>query len=196
MIKKLSLLLFSIAFISSCISSNKQSDYQLDNDTSSLTFISVKKTDTAEIGKFKQLEGTIDKSGNVTLKVDLSSVDTNIAIRNSRMQEFLFEIAKFATANITTKVDMEKVNKLAIGKTMLETVTIKLDLHGEQKDITANVLATRLAEDKLMIVNQTALFLKAADFKLLDGIEKLRNLVGLPRISKVVPINFVFTFKM
>lgn len=195
MIKKLSLLLFSIVLISGCISSNKQSDYQLDNDTSSLTFISVKKTDTAEIGKFKQLEGKIDKSGNVKLKVDLSSVDTNIAIRNSRMQEFLFEIAKFATANITTKVDMEKVNKLAIGKTMLETVTIKLDLHGEQKDITANVLVTRLAEDKLMIVNQTALFLKAADFKLLDGIEKLRNLAGLPRISKVVPINFVFTFK-
>jgi polyisoprenoid-binding protein YceI len=160
-----------------------------------LTFISVKKTDTAEIGKFKQLEGKIDKSGNVTLKVDLSSVDTNIMIRNSRMQEFLFEIAKFATANITTKVDMEKVNKLAIGKTMLETVTVKLDLHGEQKDITANVLVTRLAEDKLMIINQTALFLKAADFKLLDGIEKLRNLVRLPRISKVVPINFVFTFK-
>jgi hypothetical protein len=57
------------------------------------------------------------------------------------------------------------------------------------------VLVTRLAEDKLMIINQTALFLKAADFKLLDGIEKLRNLVRLPRISKVVPINFVFTFK-
>jgi polyisoprenoid-binding protein YceI len=195
MIKKLSLLLFSIVIISGCISSNKQSDWQLDNDTSSLTFISIKKTDTAEVGKFKQLEGKIDTSGNVTLKVDLASVDTNISIRDSRMQEFLFETAKFPAAHITTKVDMEKVNKLAVGKTMLETVTVKFDLHGEQKEIKANVLATRLAENKLMIVNQTALFLKAADFKLLDGIEKLRELAGLPRISHVVPINFVFTFK-
>lgn len=195
MIKKLSLLLFSIAIISGCISSNKQSDWQLDNDTSSLTFISIKKTDTAEVSKFKQLEGKIDTSGNVALKVDLASVDTNISIRDSRMQEFLFETAKFPAAHITTKVDMEKVNKLAVGKTMLETVTIKLNLHGEQKEIKANVLATRLAENKLMIVNQTALFLKAADFKLLDGIEKLRELAKLPRISKVVPINFVFTFK-
>lgn len=195
MIKKLSLLLFSIALISGCISSNKQSDWQLDNDTSSLTFISIKKTDTAEVGKFKQLEGKIDKNGNVELKVDLTSVDTNIEIRDSRMQEFLFETANFPAAKITTKVYMEKVNKLAVGKTMLETVTVKFDLHGEQKDITANVLVTRLAEDKLMIVNETALFLKATDFKLVDGIEKLRELAGLPRISQVVPINFVFTFK-
>ena len=183
MIRKLGLLflLFSLA-------TTANAAWQLDNSNSWLSFLFVKKQDTAEVGKFKRLSGKVDDNGKAQLKIDLASVDTNILIRDERMQAFLFQTLQYPYATLTADFPIDKINKLAVGEMMVQPVSVQLDFHGAKQDINGNVVVTRLAEDRLLVVSQTVLFVKAAYFDLVKGIDILRGLAGLPRISSVVSL--------
>jgi len=187
--KKISLLL-TLFFLSTAT----QAAWQLDNSQSSLSFLSIKKQDIAELGVFKQLAGEIDDEGAAKIKIDLTSVDTKIQIRDQRMQEFLFNTEVHAHAILSTQLDIKQINQLAVGKMTVLPLTVELELHGVKQKIEGNVVVARLTEQQLLVVSQTVLFVNAGDFQLLKGIEKLRELAGLPSISKAVPVSFVFTF--
>jgi polyisoprenoid-binding protein YceI len=188
--KKITLLLTLLL-----VSTTAQAVWQLDNSQSWLSFLSIKKQDIAELGVFKQLAGGIDDQGLAEIKIDLTSVDTKIEIRDERMQKFLFNTDVHAHAILSTQLDMEKIEQLAVGQMTVLPLTVQLELHGVKQEIEGNVVVFHLTEQQVLVVNQTVLFVNAADFQLLQGIEKLRELAGLPSISKAVPVNFVFTFK-
>ena len=178
------------------LSSAVNAAWQLDNSQSWLSFLSIKKQDVAELGMFKRLEGTVNDNGKAEVKIDLTSVDTNIEIRNERMQEFLFNTAEYSHAVLTAQLEMAKVNKLAIGEMIVQPLSVQLDLHGVKQDINGKVVITRLVEDRVLVASQTVLVVNAADFNLVRGIDKLRELAGLPSISKAVPVSLVLTFKL
>ena len=79
--------------------------WELDNEKSSVNFVSIKNDSAAEIHSFSSLVGYIGAKGNVQLGIDLNSVETLVPIRNERMREMLFEVVKFPAANITAQVD-------------------------------------------------------------------------------------------
>ena len=87
------LTLFSLALVSL----PSLAAWKLDNENSRLNFVSVKKASIAENHSFKKLEGSIDNNGKVNIKVDLTSVDTNIAIRDERLKKFVFESDKYTS---------------------------------------------------------------------------------------------------
>jgi len=189
MLKKSGLLLLLF-----CLSAPSNADWQLDNDNSWLSFVTIKKMDTAEQGIFKTLAGTVDEKGLAKLKIDLSSVDTNISVRDERIKKFLFQTNRYAEAILSAQLDMEKINSLPVGSMQVMPITVVLNLHGIKHKIDSHVAVTRLTENKLMVINQRVLFIKAGDFNLIQGIEILRQLAALPRISRVVPVSFVLTF--
>ena len=80
------------------------SAWKLDSSQSSLTFVSIKKGTVAENHRFKTFSGGIDNHGFANVEIELSSVDTNIAIRDQRMAEFLFETATFAQASFSANL--------------------------------------------------------------------------------------------
>src|SRR5690606_41293842 len=89
-----------------------QAGWQLEQP-SELTFMSFKNTHMAEVHRLNRLQCNIADNGEATLNIDLSSVDTAIAIRDTRMQEMLFETSRFASATLTAKVNTKVLQQAA-----------------------------------------------------------------------------------
>ncbi|NLZ79919.1 MAG: YceI family protein [Gammaproteobacteria bacterium] len=177
------------------LSSSAFADWTLLNDESSLHYVSIKSTNIAEMNRFKTLTGSVSEQGAVELKVDLSSVDTGVDIRDERMQTMLFDVAQFAQATVTGKVDLERVTKLEVGETYTDSITLNLALHGLSKEVSSHVQVTRLADDKVLITTLEPVVLNAADYKLAEGLEALRVIAKLPAISPVVPVTYSLVFQ-
>lgn len=176
------------------LSMTVQAAWQLDNANSQLTFVSVKANKVGEVHVFQKLEGTVNDEGQASLKIDLTSVNTNVAVRDERMQKFLFEVDKFTHAELTAQLDMTKISALKVGETLVQPVVVKLNLHGTTKDLENPVVVVKLVNDSLLVVNQSPVILNTEDFQLIDGVNKLAELAKLDAISKAVPVSFVFTF--
>lgn len=177
------------------LSSSAFADWTLLNDESSLHYVSIKSTNIAEMNRFKTLAGSVSEQGAVELKVDLSSVDTGVDIRDERMQAMLFDVAQFAQATVTGTVDLEQVTKLEVGQTYTDSITLNLALHGLSKEVSSQVQVTRLADDKVLITTLEPVVLNAADYKLAEGLEALRVIAQLPAISPVVPVTYSLVFQ-
>ncbi|KKN59438.1 hypothetical protein LCGC14_0542150 [marine sediment metagenome] len=171
-------------------------DWVIDSSDSQLNFISIKKTNIAEVHSFKQLQGSYDAQGQFVLDIDLASVDTNVAIRDDRMKKELFDVSKYSTAILTASIDTDLVDAIAEGASTHLTIDAKLNLHGVTKPLTLDVIVTRLVGAKLSVVSAKPVIINADDFELASGVNKLMELASLPSISHVVPVSFYLTLKL
>lgn len=185
---------YLFCFLSLWVSLGAQADWQLKGDDSSVNFISIKKSAIAEVHLFKQLSGSINNNGEVKVSVDLASVDTNIAIRNERMKSLLFDVSKFATANILAKVDSGKLKAMKKGDFYQEDFDIVLSLHGIEKKITTLINVVKLADGSIRVSSVHPVIITAQDFGLSEGVEALRVVANLPVISTAVPVTFNMVF--
>jgi polyisoprenoid-binding protein YceI len=185
----------SIALIlSMLISIPAEAGWRLNNDESTLSFVSTKAINAAEVQKFSMLEGIVDDSGQAHVSIDLSSIDSAIELRDDRMREMLFETGMHPTAEITAHIDMAALGKMSSGDSGTMTVMGELALHGETVALTFDVVVARLGEGKLLVISQKPVIIGAQQFRLTQGIEKLREIAGLPSISTSVPVSFVLSF--
>ncbi len=169
--------------------------WTLDNDQSSLSFISIKATDIGEVHTFTHLDGGITDSGEVAITINLASVETFIPIRNERMQEMLFETKLFPSATINASLEDSALNALAPGMLMPLDINASLRIKDRSIALTLKVMAARLSSDKVIVTSRQPVLLTAASVGLTEGVEKLRAVANLPNISQVVPVSFVLTFK-
>lgn len=169
--------------------------WTLDNSASQVSFVSVKAGDIGEAHRFTQATGDLSADGTARVTIQLASVDTLIPIRDERMREMLFYTNTFPTATVTTKIDMAEVNDLGVGASKTTFVELILDLHGKQVPLTAEVSVGRLGKSTLFVSSRRPVILNAASVDLVDGIEALREVAGLPSISNAVPVSFVLTFR-
>ncbi|OUR72216.1 hypothetical protein A9Q78_07875 [Methylophaga sp. 41_12_T18] len=192
---KLSLLLSTAVLItSSFVTVSNASEWQLNPSQSQLNFISIKKSHVAEVHKFTDIQGQLTEQGQFYLAIDLASVDTNIEIRNERMKTHLFEIEQFATANLTATIDLEKVDAIAEGASAAMIIDAELDLHGFKQPVSLDLIVTRLVGAKISVVSSQPILVRADDFSLVAGINKLRDLAKLPSIGYTVPVSFYLIF--
>jgi len=168
--------------------------WKLDNDNSTVSFVSIKKSSVGEVSYFKKLSGSVAKD-KAEISIDLASVESNIPIRNERMQSMLFEVEKFAKASVSGAIDSSKVSSLKAGETYSDQQKMTLDLHGMTKQIEVPVRVTKLANDGLLITSEKPMIIKADDYALVKGIDKLREVAGLPVISTSVPVSFNLVFR-
>jgi polyisoprenoid-binding protein YceI len=186
--------LMLITLLVTTISLPALATWKLDNSSSLLSFTSVKKSAIAENHSFAKLEGDIDAKAQVTISVDLASVNTNIAIRDERMKKFLFETNKYSSANFTTQLDKELINTLKTGQNQQLSLSGTLDFHGLQQVVTIDVSVVKLSADKILVNTIKPFFIKADAFSVVAGINKLKELASLPSIDYVVPVSFSVTF--
>ena len=177
------------------ITSPAYSAWQLDSNQSSVTFVSIKKGTIAENHRFKSFSGEINNNGMVSININLNSIDSNIAIRDSRMSEFLFETAMFAQARFNAALNNLEIDAIAVGTSKRLSVKGSIDLHGQQQELILDVLVAKLSENNMIVSTLQPVMIKAADFSLVAGINKLKALANLPSIAHVVPVSFVLTFK-
>lgn len=165
----------------------------VNNEQSQLSFVSTKKVNIAEVHHFGQLAGGLSESGQFSLDIDLASVDTGIEIRDSRMREFLFNIVEFPKARITAEIDSAVIDALQVAQSTTLTIEGELSLHGRSHPLTSEVLVTRISDSELLVVSAKPIILSVADYELVQGVEKLRELAGLPSISHAVPVSYYLT---
>lgn len=183
-------LLLSTAFVSS----KSFADWTLNNDKSTLSFVSVKSSAIAEVHHFKKLSGSLDKSGKTNVVIDLTSPETMIPIRNDRLQSMLFQTEVYSKAVISANIDFTLLSKVAIGDSFTQKQTFLLDLHGNKSELSAELQITKLVNNEILVSSIKPVILNAADFKLVEGINALRDIAGLPSITTQVPVTFNLVF--
>jgi polyisoprenoid-binding protein YceI len=172
-----------------------QAQWQLDNEASDLRFVTTKNTNFAEVQQFKKMSGEITSAGAVSFTIDLRSVETQIPIRNERLQNLLFDVDQYPTATWTGFDEFSSLANLPIGASKDFEVNGKLTLHGKTQEAKASLRVVRLNEERLQVTTRAPILVSANQFDLVAGIEKLRELMGLPNIIGTVPVNFALTFK-
>jgi len=184
-----------LALLLTSIASTASAEWVLKNTESTLNFISVKKAKIAEVHHFKNFEGSVNDNGEVTVSVKMDSVETNIPIRNERMQKFLFEVSQFPLAKVSTQIDNKEIDKLKVGDSFSKKLAFNVSIHGQEQVINADMRITLLAGNKLLVSTTKPTILNLSQFSLIKGIEKLKALAKLPSISSAVPVTASFIFE-
>ena len=163
---------------------------QVDNAASHIRFISVKKGSIAEVSNFRRFAGEVGEAGQFTLTIDLSSVDTAIAIRDQRMRDELFDVQSFPSATVTGTLSLADIVDLKAGQEMVTPIDGTLSIHGVKQGVKAQLLVTRLAGGNLRVATVDPIMLSMDALGLSGGVQKLQELAGLPSINRVVPVYF------
>ena len=171
-----------------------QAHWSLDNDASTLSFVTVKAEHVAEVHTFDSLSGTIGDDGGVEITIELASVNTMIPIRNERIQEMLFETNLFPDGIITGSIDLDALTDMDAGSSVARQIDFELSLHGQSVALAADVQVTRTGEG-VIVSTLKPLVVMADSFALTAGVEMLREVAGLPSISRAVPVSFTAVFE-
>lgn len=169
-------------------------DWMLDNSGSQLSFVSIKATDVAEVHTFEELSGAVGTDGHARVVIQLASVDTLIPIRDERMREVLFQTELFPTATVDARLDIARLQAMAVSTSQVLTTEILLTLGETQVPIVTELLVSRLAADRVLVSTLKPIIVDAGSVSLTEAIEALREIAGLPNISKAVPVTFLLQF--
>lgn len=166
--------------------------WTLDDSYSQLAFASVKNTYIGEVHRFDTLSGSVTEAGLVDVTIDLSSVETNIDIRNERMAEHVFNL--IPTARLTAQIDMDSVTDLPVGDMMTTEIEAVLSFIGNEVDLYTNMTIVRLSEDRVMALTDDMVFLETDLIGVDAGIDVLQELASLDHITRAVPVTLRLVF--
>jgi len=162
---------------------------------STFQYATVKNGSKYEINSFEQMSGAISSSGIATLKVELASVNTGISIRDSRMKTMLFDLIKFPAAVVTLPVDTEQLMNMDVGELWPLSTGGKLNLNGEEQTVLAELHVYRISAERWLVKTAQPVIVDASNFKLVKGIEALREVAGLKSIMPMVPVHLELVFE-
>ena len=176
------------------VSATASAQWTLSNEASTLSFVTVKADHVAEVHTFDELSGAIGEDGSVSVEIALASVNTLVPIRNERMQSMLFETDFFPRATITSQINSDRLANLALGGSEEMGLDFTLELHDQSQTYNATVLVSR-QEAGLIATTLKPIVVNAESFDLVAGVEALREVAGLPSISRAVPVSFTVVFE-
>ena len=167
--------------------------WQLDSENSVLNFVSVKNDHVAETHRFTELQGSWEDN-QVSIEIPVVSLDTQIPIRNERMLEHLFQSTEYSVATATARLEDETLLAMPVGESVPLVVETQVYIAGESNSVSSYLQVTRLAEDRFLATTTQPIVIDTKAFKLVAGIDKLREIAGLARIDYSVPVTFSVQF--
>ncbi|WP_437883015.1 YceI family protein [Pseudomonas sp. LRF_L74] len=180
--------------IAACCALPVHADWYLDNESSRLTFISTKAGNQSEVARFLTLHGQIDEQGQARLRIELDSVSTGIPLRDERLREQLFEVSAFPEALVMATIRLAPITDLAPGAQVELRLPIQVQIHGRKHGYMADLLATRLDDNRFQVVTLAPLVLNVADFGLGESVEAMRKASRISSINPSVPVGAVMIF--
>lgn len=189
----------SVPTSSSSAANTNAATWILDNSTSMLNMVTVKNKNTAEIGSFSGLQGSVDEDGLAIVKIDLNTVNTANTIRDGRIRDFLFETSLLPTLYYKVQLNLNDIAAITIGSSAIQTLNGSLTLHGATSNISAQVLITKLDNNKIIVSSYKPVLVAASSFDLEWGIDYLRKIRTdegflVSTIGYTVPIYFNLRF--
>ncbi len=197
--KKMKKILLALLFISPSVfaqldlGSSQSNSWKLNKQNSSLTFITTKNVSKTELQSFQEIKGQI-KNNVATLTVDLNSVATGIEIRNKRIKDLFFETKLFPQASVKIKLSNNKIKKMEVGDVKNIELDAELNIHGVKQEVVVSAQVVFLKSNKLLVNSVKPLIVDLQNFKLLKGVNALREIAHLKSINTVVPVTFNLMF--
>lgn len=188
---KVSLLVAVIAFAGNVA----HADWELDGSKSSFFYVTNKAAAVSEVNSFPGLAGGITDAGVASLSIDLSTVNTNIDVRNQRMRDIVFQVAQHPKAEVSVQVTATTLDTMAPGASVTGTYTAKVSLHGVTADVPAELQIIKLDADTVQVQLAKPLIVAADTFGLTAGVEELRTVANLPSITPNVVVDFTLVYK-
>ena len=175
------------------ITTTHTGQWALNNEASTLNFITTKNASKTEIQTFKKLQGKI--SGTlVTLSVDLGSVDTGIEIRDERLRELFFNIAKFPTATVTLDIKESDIYPMKPGQIKTLKLDAEITIQGIEQTMPIQVQVVELEKNQRLVFSSMPVIIDLKNFNLLKGVNALREIAKLQSINAAVPVTFSLLF--
>lgn len=168
------------------VMSPAQADWTL-SESSRIGFVSIKNNSIGENNAFERVSGSISANGQVSVSVDLSSVETGVGIRNERLQKMLFEVASFPTATINAALTDKQIAALDAGGAQTESVGVSISLHGKTVNKAAN-LSVSASGGEIRVMTTQPIVITAQEFGLEAGVAALQQIAGLNAISRSIPV--------
>jgi len=171
-----------------------KAEWALDYDASRINFVTTKSNAAAEVHTFDIVDGDIKDNGNFAISIDLDSVDTGIPIRDERMRSMLFDTEEYPTATLVGVVDLAAVEAIGVGESSDMALEGQLMVHGTRLSVTLDLCVSRLSASRVLVTSRKPVIVNAGQVGLAAGVEKLREVAGLPSISPAVPVTFNLFF--
>ncbi|TXK98385.1 hypothetical protein BMR07_05600 [Methylococcaceae bacterium CS1] len=191
----LSLLLLSSTAIAKLnfVTTTHAGQWKLNNEASALNFITTKNASKTEVQTFKTLQGKISGT-QVTVSVDLSSVDTGIEVRDERLKTMFFNIAKFPEATVSIVLHKTDLGHMKPGQRKILKLDADITLQDTTQTVPVELQVIALAKNQLLVVSNVPVIVDLKDFYLLKGVNALREIAKLQSINAAVPITFSLLF--
>jgi len=157
------------------------------SDESRISLTSTKNGLVSETHSLAAIKGEVSAAGKVELALDLRAIETNIPIRNERMQTWLFIDEPVA------KLSADVQPALRASETAF-TIDQTLTLEANGNTVVLDVPLTVVREGNAAAKVAGQLVIDVADFGYAPGIEKLREIAGLKSISTEVPVDVKLVF--
>ena len=168
------------------VASNAMADWQV-MQTSSITYVSTKNNLIAENNQFTTITGGITSKGQANLRIDLSSVETHVEIRNQRMRDIFFEVTDYPEAVITAQLQPQDLAHIESGAPLDIDLPLTISLHGVTAETSAKLRAAKFGQ-RIWVSAREPLLISARDFGLEAGVAALQEIAGLNGIAGTVPV--------
>ena len=155
---------------------------------SKVGYVSIKNNVIAEHNYFSGVTGSLNEKGQLKVSIDLSTVETQVDIRNQRMRDLFFEVMQYPEAVVTAQLDMQELAQVESGAPLELVKPFTLSLHGVESTAEAHLRIVSVG-GRAWVSTVRPILISAADFGLEGGVAALRKIAGLEAIAGVVPVS-------
>ena len=167
-------------------------DWRL-TSASKVGYVSIKNNAIAEHNVFSGVTGSLSKKGQLKINIDLSTVETQVDIRNQRMRELFFEVMQYPQAVVTAELDVQELAQIDSGAPLEIVKPFTLSLHGVEATAEAHLRVVAVG-GRAWVSTVRPILISAADFGLEGGVSALQKIAGLEALAAVVPVSIDLKF--
>jgi OmpA-OmpF porin, OOP family len=173
-----------LAFVAAGLANVQAQEWRLDSGASHFYMQTAKANSIVEVHQFTGLQGLVRPDGDAKVTIDLTSVSSGIDVRDVRMRFLLFETYKYPNAEVTARLDMDRLREVLTTTRMMYPLTFTLALHGMTKQYETLVYVTRLSDTSVSVSTVKPIVVNTDDFDLTGGLNKLSEAInGTPIVS-------------
>lgn len=184
----------SLVTLSAC-SDTPGTDWTLDGEASSLSFVSVKNENVLEASHFGTLTGSVSENGNAHVAAQTETVETFVDIRNERLVERFFQSDQHPQLSVDAQIDLDAFDDLETGESMRTELQLTVTLVSTPRTLYADVIVTRAGRDTVIVATAEPVMVDARDFGLGPAVELLEAVAGLDSVSPVAAVSAYLVYE-
>ncbi|MGC3871647.1 hypothetical protein ACPF7Z_00030 [Halomonas sp. GXIMD04776] len=134
----------------------------------------------------RQLQGNVSKDGTLTLPLRLRQTD--IMDRLGKLPPWLSGVADTTLATVVTQLPPERLDALAVGESMTETLMLGVQADGQNRQEPLKARFTRESDDTIRVRNAERVALDGRELMNNQTVRSILLLLGYEEIGDEVPV--------